>query len=265
MFLQYPYETKTVTNTMEQLVIAENTLSPLENQTIVAMIERARELVFSFSYPFYVQSDSQEYAELKEKFEKTFCLQYFREQFGTETIGEFRYHLQRILTLNMPYYEQLYKSMTFDYNPLKNHVFERETDMTRNENTSGVTNSESNHKDTVAVDSNTSSQMTNESQSIHSDTPQVNFAGTDYASGMDRGETKSNGTNDTVTNTVNNGEHTGKDTENKDFTADNKDKTSESGFIGSYSDEIAKYRNIIVNINKRICDDCKELFYQMYD
>lgn len=265
MFLQYPYETKTVTNTMEQLIIAENTLSPLENQSIDSMIDKARALVFSFSYPFYVNAESTEYTELKEQFEKTFCLQYFREQFGTETIGEFRYHLQRILTLNMPYYEQLYKSMTFDYNPLKNHVFERETDMTRNENTSGVTNSESTHKDTVALDSNTSTDTTTENQSIHSDNPQVNFSGTDYASTMDRGKTEAHGTNDTITNTVNNGEHNGKDTENRDFTADNKDKTTESGFIGSYSDEIAKYRAIIVNINKRICDDCKELFYQMYD
>lgn len=265
MFLQYPYETKTVTNTIEQAVITDSTFTPLKNQTIDEMIARARELVFSFSYPFYVNSDYAEYAELKERFEKTFCLQYFREQFGTETIGEFRYHLQRVLTLIMPYYEQLYKSMTFDYDPLKNHVFERDTKMARQERTIGVNNSESTNKDTVAINSNTSSQMTNENQSIHSDNPQVNFAGTNYASGMDRGETKSNGTNDTVTNTVNNGEHSGKDTENRDFTADNEDKIKESGFIGSYSDEIAKYRNIIVNINKRICDDCKELFYQMYD
>ena len=263
MFLKYPYETKTVTNTMEQLVIAENTLNPLKNQTIDDMIAQARELVFSFSYPFYVSGDAPEYAGLKEKFEKTFCLQYFREQLGTETIGEFRYHLQRVLTLNMPYYEQLYRSMTFEYDPLKNHVFERDTKMTRQEITSGVNNSESTHKDTVALDSNTTSQMTNESQSIHSDNPQVNFSGTDYASGMDRGKTESNGTNGTVTNTVNNGQHSGKDTETKDFTADNNDKITESGFIGSYSDEIAKYRDIIVNINKRICDDCKELFYMM--
>lgn len=265
MFLEMPYETRTVTNTMEQAVIAENALTPLVSQSIDDIVEKARKLVFSFSYPFYVNEYEVDYSELKEQFEYTFCLQYLREQIGLETMGEFRYHLQRLLVLNMPYYEQLYRSMTFEYNPLKNHVFEREIDMTRQENTSGVTNSESSHKDTVSLDSNTSTDMTTENQQIHSDNPQVNFAGTDYASNMDRGETKSNGANDTVTNTVNNGEHNGKDTENRDFTADNKDKTVESGFIGSYSDEIAKYRGIIVNINKRICDDCRELFYQMYD
>lgn len=35
MFLDYNYETKTLTNTIEQLVIADNVIHPLENRTLI--------------------------------------------------------------------------------------------------------------------------------------------------------------------------------------------------------------------------------------
>ena len=87
MFLCYNYETKTLTNTIEQLVIADNVIHPLEKQTIDGMIEKAIELVFNFDFPFYVDASDSEYNARKLAFEKTFCLQYFREQIGLETIG----------------------------------------------------------------------------------------------------------------------------------------------------------------------------------
>ena len=95
MFLSYNYETKTLTNTIEQLVIADNVIHPLEKQNIDGMIEKAVELVFNFEFPFYVDASDSEYNATKLAFEKTFCLQYFREQIGLETIGEFQYHLKK--------------------------------------------------------------------------------------------------------------------------------------------------------------------------
>ena len=134
--------------------------------------------------------------------------------------------------------------MTFDYNPLNSHVSERTVDMKRNENTAQKQTSDT----TVTVDNNV------EMQSIHSDNPQVNFSGSDYASGMDRGKNK--GTNTTDSNTGASG--------TTDFTAANSNVILETGFNGSYSLEIQRYRDTILNLNKRICDDCKELFYQLY-
>lgn len=99
MFLEYDYGTKTLTNTIEQLVIADNVIHPLEKQNIDGMIEKAVALVFNFDFPFYADADSPEYAAVKLAFEKTFCLQYFREQIGLETIGEFQYHLKKSLRL----------------------------------------------------------------------------------------------------------------------------------------------------------------------
>lgn len=244
MFLGYDYETNVLTNTIEQAVIADNAISPLSNMTIDGMLESAVKLVFSFDYPFYADSKAIDYSALKNAFEKTFCLQYFREQIGLETMGEFRLHLKRLLTVNMPYYEQLYKSLTFDYDPLKSHVSERTVEMKRNENTAQKQTSDT----TTTVDNNV------EMQSIHSDNPQVNFSGSDYASGMDRG--KNTGTNTTDSNTGANG--------TTDFNATNSDIISDTGFDGSYSLEIQRYRETILNLNKRICDDCRELFYQLY-
>lgn len=244
MFLGYDYETSVSTNTIEQSVIADNAISPMSDMTIDGMLERAVKIVFDFDYPFYTDTKAIDYTALKTAFEKTFCLQYFREQIGLETIGEFRLHLKRVLTVNMPYYEQLYRSLTFDYDPLKSHVSERNVEMKRNENTAQKQTSDT----TATVDNNV------EMQSIHSDNPQVNFSGSDYASGMDRGKNK--GTNTTDSNTVASG--------TTDFNATNSDVISENGFDGSYSLEVQRYRETILNLNKRICDDCKELFYQLY-
>lgn len=146
MFLSYNYETKTLTNTIEQLVISDHVISPLKNQTIDNMIEAAVPLIFNFDFPFYVDASATEYATAKLAFEKTFCLQYFREQIGLETIGEFQYHLKRILTLNMPYYEQLYRSITFEYNPLITHKSTRKVTSTKDDTRTGVISGDSTAK-----------------------------------------------------------------------------------------------------------------------
>lgn len=250
MFLSYNYETKTLTNTIEQLVISDHVLSPLENQTIDHMIEAAVPFIFNFDFPFYVDASAPEYATAKLAFEKTFCLQYFREQIGLETLGEFQYHLKKILTVNMPYYEQLYRSITFEYNPLITHKSTRKVQSTKDDTRTGVIAGDSTAKNTTTADTN------NNTQSIHSDNPQINFAGTNYASTMDRGQ-------NTIHNSaVSNGENTTKTNSNDTYHADNNDVIEDEGFDGSYSAEIQRFRDTIINLNKRICDDCRELFYQ---
>lgn len=252
MFLSYNYETKTLTNTIEQLVIADNAFHPLENQNIDSMIEKAVELIFNFDFPFYVGKNETEYNATKIAFEKMFCLQYFREQIGLETIGEFQYHLKRILTVNMPYYEQLYRSITFEYNPLTTHKSTRKVMSTKNDTRTGVISGESTAKNTTSADTN------NNTQNIHSDNPSINFSGTSYASTMDRGQ-------NTIHNSaVSNGENTTKTNSNDTYHANNNDTIEDEGFNGSYSLEIQRFRDTILNLNKRICDDCKELFYQFY-
>lgn len=252
MFLGYDYETKTLTNTIEQIVIADNVFHPLENQNIDSMVEKAVVLIFNFDFPFYVDKNSTEYSATKAAFEKMFCLQYFREQIGLETIGEFKLHLKRILTVNMPYYEQLYRSITFEYDPLITHKHTRNVQSTKDDTRTGVISGNSIAKNTTSTDTN------NDTQNIHSDNPQINFAGTSYASTMDRGQ-------NTIHNSaVSNGENETKTNSNDTYHADNTDLITDNGFDGSYSLEIQRFRETILNLNKRICDDCKELFYQFY-
>lgn len=252
MFLNYNYETKTLTNTIEQMVIADNVIHPLEDQSIDSMITKAVAVVFNFDFPFYVDQKSVEYADTKLAFEKMFCLQYFREQIGLETIGEFQYHLNRILTVNMPYYEQLYRSITFEYDPLITHKSTKHVQSTKDDVRTGVITGDSTAKNTTSADTN------NDTQNIHSDNPQINFAGTSYASTMDRGQNVINN------NAVSNGENSTKTNSNDTYHADNTDTITDTGFNGSYSAEIQRFRDTILNLNKRICDDCKELFYQFY-
>lgn len=63
---------------------------------------------------------------------------------------------------------------------------------------------------------------------------------------------------------VSNGENTTKTNSNDTYHADNNDMIEDEGFDGSYSLEVQRFRDTILNLNKRICDDCRDLFYQFY-
>lgn len=263
MFLSIDYSSNVLTNTFEQYTISMNWLTPLQNLTIDEMVEKARELIFDFKYPFYTDE-----AQAKEEFEKMFILMHFRDNWGVETAGEFKYWLQRKLTLVSDVYRQLYETMKFEYKPLENHNLERTVERkgtAKDTNiNSGVVNNESNTNSNVIGNSNTTGDRTSNNQTIHSDNPQVNFSGQDYASNMDRGQIK----DDTTTNTNDstkgetsfNSKQNNNNTENRDSEYSNNEKYTEHGYLGNVQDAIKKERELIVNINRMLCEEMNDLF-----
>lgn len=139
---------------------------------------------------------------------------------------------------------------------------------------------------TASQDSNT----TKNSQGLKSDTPQINFSENDYASELTRDQgtdavtdesssdtttegtsklVRENSVNGTTTDTDNTtitnigaDKTTGNVTGDKSKNVSNEHKISRTrkGFSGDRSDLIIKYRQTILNINKMIVDDCKNLF-----
>lgn len=263
MFLDIDYSSNVLTNTFEQYTVSMNWLTPLQNLTIEEMVEKARELIFDFKYPFYTDE-----AQAKEDFEKMFILMHLRDNWGFETAGEFKYWLQRKLTLVSDGYRQLYQTMKLEYNPLENHNLERTVDRsgkTKETNiNSGVVNNESNTDNTVTGNSHTTGDRTANNQNIHSDNPQVNFSGQDYASNMDRGQTKDEtetNTNDSTTGKTNfNSKQNNNNTENSDSEYSNNEKYTEHGYLGNVQDAIKKERELIVNINRMLCEEMNDLF-----
>lgn len=267
MFLDIDYSSNVLTNTFEQYTISMNWLTPLQNLTIDDMVEKARELIFDFKYPFYTDE-----AQAKEEFEKMFILMHLRDNWGVETAGEFKYWLQRKLTLVSDGYRQLYETMKFEYNPIENHNLERTVERSgtaKDTNiNSGVVNNESNTNSNVTGNSNTTGDRTSNNQTIHSDNPQVNFSGQDYASNMDRGQIKDDtttNTNDNTTGKTNfNSKQNNNSTENRDSEYSNNEKYTEHGYLGNVQDAIKKERELIININRMLCEEMNDLFLLVF-
>lgn len=263
MFLDIDYSSNVLTNTFEQYTIAMNWLTPLQNLTIDEIVEKARELIFDFKYPFYTDE-----TQAKEDFEKMFILMHLRDNWGVETAGEFKYWLQRKLTLVSDGYRQLYETMKYEYNPIENHNLERTVDRSGKAKetniNSGVVNNESNTDNTVTGNSHTTGDRTANNQNIHSDNPQVNFSGQDYASNMDRGQTHDEtetSTNDSTTGKTNfTSKQNNNNTENSDSEYSNNEKYTEHGYLGNVQDAIKKERELIVNINRMLCEEMNDLF-----
>lgn len=279
MIYRYDYGNRNTTTTIEGWVIANNWCD-LGIQTPDQMVELGRKEIFDFQYPFYSESESD-----RESFERTFILRFFSRQVALETEAAFKLRLLARLTEYMPEFEQLFRSITMDYDPLVNRRWTRVSDASRsssgqktgNRNTDQNTQSNSSgnsssHGSSESSSSGTSHRST-DNQDINSKNPQINFSGKDFAAEMTRGKTETDGTtgentegssdasqNYTDTGTVKN---TGKENTEENHSESGSENGQEhmEGFEGSSQAEmIMKYRETIININSMLCDRLEVLF-----
>ena len=191
--------------------------------------------VFDFDYDFYDEV-------LKPIFEVKFKDYYRFHEIGFETVERFQHNLKAKLNLIMPYYKQLYetelasKDINFLLNKDLKETFIR--DIEGNDTSNNVSS-------TVAKSDSISKES-------YLDNGNADLSLTDGLTGV-----SSNGS-------------TG-DTESKsDITASNKstEKTEliSQGNIGitSSAELLQKWRDTIINIDKMIIEDCKDLFMQIY-
>lgn len=82
------------------------------------IVEKARKKIFS-NYPIF---DENHRAELEKKILK----HYYTREIGFETVGLFKLYLNNRMSEIMPYYNKLYESETFEFNPFINTDFKVE-------------------------------------------------------------------------------------------------------------------------------------------
>lgn len=82
------------------------------------IVEKARKKIFS-NYPIF---DENHRAELEKKILK----HYYTREIGFETVGLFKLYLNNRMAEIMPYYNKLYESETFEFNPFINTDFKIE-------------------------------------------------------------------------------------------------------------------------------------------
>lgn len=206
-------------------------------------IERGRPFLFNFEYEFYSKN-----SDVKMEFERQFIRHFYFSEIGFETVGLFKMRLRDKLDMIMPRYIELFNSRAEIGKILENNKMTYGKDSTTDYRNNNLQTNTAITKSQTTSDSNT--------QDINSTNPQTTFARNDFASSMNRGRTESN--------VLTNGNDTA--TSHNEGRGDSglHEKSTSSGWMGSKSDEIMKFRRLILSLNEEIFSELDELFMQVY-
>ena len=172
-------------------------------------------------------------------------------EIGQETFGRWLFELNTALNEIMPYYNQLFYSADQDFNPIYNVDYKKTIMGTQNasSNTSNTgSDSTTNEEYTKGVNSKTPADSLGISNTDIDDVEYADDASWGKSSGGTTGTTTSQG------NSSSNGSSSSIETTKGNFG------------VTSAQDLIAKYREIIINIEQQIINDprIKELFMLIY-
>ena len=175
--------TTTIYNILQNIVPNSESLTPDE------LVEQGVSVFFDFSFPWYNET-----GDGKSEFMTAYLTRYLNNEIGQETLGMHKQFFKGLMYENIEEMRQKYSLL----GDMPNVAGERR--VTHNENINDTETSNTDAKQDI-VSTDVSNQKQN-SQSIHSDNPQVTISTNDYASEMDRGEaTVNNSTNSTSNST----------------------------------------------------------------
>lgn len=167
---------------------------------------------------------------------------YMNYEIGHETVGMFRFALNRKMREIMPYYNQLYTSTLLEIDPLAT-VNYTEAGTTENEGTASSTSAGTNESTTNS-----------KSRSVSSETPQTHLSGNeDYATGATDsiGESTVNGSSDgTASQTTN---------------ANGTVSRNVTGSQGHQATLLMQYRKSLLNIDMNVIAELGSLFMAVWD
>lgn len=167
--------TTTIYEILKNIVPNSNSLSPDE------LVEEGIPLFFNFSFPWYDSAD-----DTKVEFKRMYLTSYLNNEIGQETLGVHKQYFKRLMCESME--EMRQKFLLLNNMPDVAGARKVKHDEVVNDTENSRTEAEQNIASTDVTN------QSQNSQSIHSDNPQVTFAENDYASDMDRGEITANGT-----------------------------------------------------------------------
>lgn len=217
--------------TTEVRFICENKAGLNESTGYVSInetISKAIPNIFTFDFPIFDEA-------YRTVLETKILKHYYTREIGVETVGLWLFRLETKLNEIMPYYNQLYKSATLNFNPFY------DTDYSRTGNNAGS-------------GSNTGTQNANaHSVNKYSDTPQGSIQNIDL-------ENNAYLTNARIT------DDTGKTDSKSNYTS--LDEYTEH-VVGkrsttSYAKLLMEYRKSMLNIDMMIIDELSDLFMLIY-
>lgn len=196
--------------------------------------------VFDFDYDFYDN-------EFKCDFERKFIEHYYFHEIGFETVARFKHNLMAHLNKKMPYYTQLYKSEIASQN--LDFLLNKDLKETFTRELSGSDSLTGSNTDTSTI---SGSGSDNSKISAISDGVSKASLEDGYLTGV---------TNNTSSNTATTN---GSGTNKSDRINTQKEETTliSQGNIGvtSSAELLEKWRNIMINLDEIIIDECRNLF-----
>ena len=114
-----------------------------------AVIAKARDKVFDFDFPIYDES-------YRSVLETKIIKHYYTREIGMETVSAWKRFLDMRLNEIMPYYNQLYKSATLEFNPL----YDTDISTTGNRKNNGTEKNNSTSTTTNDLHNNTTAEST---------------------------------------------------------------------------------------------------------
>lgn len=186
--------------------------------------------------------------------EKILSHYYFRE-IGFETVPRFLYALQRRMNNIMTKYNQRFKSIDLDINPIDN------VNMTETF-THEITGNGTTTANGTSVNSGTNTN-TNENFSVGSDTPPTELTEDDIKANKFASNTNHSKSSSSETlGTQNNSNSTLNSTDTKTETYTRKEFGSSKGY--TFAQNIQQWRDIMLNIENEIIKDLEDLFMNVW-
>ena len=194
------------------------------------VIQKAIPNIFSFDFPIFDDS-----------YKNVLCTKilkhFYTREISEETVGLWRLRLETKMNEIMPYYNNLYKAWSVDFNPLYDtdvttmHTLERDENRNTESNLSGETTD----------------------YSLYSDTPQGALTGVENETYM------TNAQKDT-SNVTNNATAE----EQAKTTDEYLEKITGKRGVQSYSQMLQDYKEALINIDMLIIDELEPLFFQLW-
>lgn len=239
--------------------------------------------IFNFDFPMYDEN-------YRLVLEKKILRHFYTREICEETVGLWKLRVCDKLNLIMPYYNELYRTTLYEFNPLYDTDYRREktTNFTGSSETTGTgTNSRTNGGTRTQTQTGNVSDLGTENNShwdLFSDTPQSGIVGIDNATvepsvGNNayltnaRHVTDDGGSSNVRTLNTQTGDTYSEQGSDNIRKTENTEVTNEDNYIEhvfgkmpghSYPKLIREFRNTILNIDKLIIDELEPLFFGLW-
>ena len=214
------------------------------------VIQKAIPKVFSFDFPIYDES-----------YRNVLCgkilKHYYTREIGAETVGLWKLWLDTRLNEIMPYYNQLYKSATIEFNPM----YDIDLTTTHTRDNDGVTNFTGNNTGNSKQDSESSNNGV--SRDMYSDTPQGaldNVENQTYLTNARKVTSEGSASGTATNNFSGNSESETAVTSTEEYLQKIQGKSGGA----SYSKRLQEFRSTFLNIDAMIIDELKDLFFGLW-